>query len=81
MKSLVLYSTSGCHLCDDAKALVLPLLSEFQLGFLEVDIVNSQKLIDLYGVRIPVVKIEESNADLGWPFESSQLRKYLSSYS
>ncbi len=38
-----------------------------------IDIADDSFLFELYGVRIPVVKNEESGEELGWPFNSEQL--------
>ena len=56
MKTIILYSTLGCHLCEQAMALLEPLLaaSDFELD--EVDISESDILMDRYGIRIPVLR-------------------------
>ena len=38
-----------------------------------IDIADDTFLFELYGVRIPVVKNEESGEELGWPFDQEQL--------
>ena len=38
-----------------------------------IDIADDSFLFELYGVRIPVVKNEESGEELGWPFDTDQL--------
>jgi len=43
-----------------------------------VDIATDEKLIEQYGVRIPVVKRLDVPDDLGWPFDYGQLKVYLS---
>lgn len=81
MQTLSLFSTVGCHLCDDAKALIYPLLNEYSLVIKEVDIACSRDLVERYGVRIPVIQLKNSPNDLGWPFDEPALRNYLSSQS
>jgi hypothetical protein len=51
---LALYGRSGCHLCDDARAKLVPLAAE--LGFLieEHDIEADDELLKRYLERIPV---------------------------
>jgi glutaredoxin len=49
---IVLYSRPGCHLCDDAKAV----LESLALVFEEVDITRDPALTAEYGVLIPVVE-------------------------
>lgn len=75
IKTGILYSTDGCHLCTQ----VIEMLSAAGRGHLVevVDIVADARLVELYGVRIPVVKNIRSGAELGWPFESRQLLDFL----
>ena len=51
---LVLYGRPGCHLCDDARA-VLERIGE---PFAEVDITTDDRLHAAYLERIPVVTLD-----------------------
>lgn len=77
MTSLILYSTLGCHLCEQAKSLTEPYVEKFDLALDEVDIAEDDALIEAYGVRIPVLRDPRTNAELGWPFDSEQLAEWL----
>lgn len=78
MKRLILYTTLGCHLCEQAMELVKPLLgSEYQLD--QIDIIESEELIELYGIRIPVIKRQDNGAEIGWPFDQQQFLEFLQS--
>ncbi len=77
MKSVILYGTVGCHLCEDALALLQALPDDGRWQLREVDISDSDELLERYGIRIPVVYIEESRQELGWPFDGEQLRLFL----
>ena len=74
-----LYTTLGCHLCEDAKALLVELkhTQNSLVDFKEIEISESDELIEQYGIRIPVIKIITSGAELGWPFNSDQLAEFL----
>lgn len=74
---LVFYTTAGCHLCDQARAIYQHTLSLDLYQVEEVDIANDDQLIERYGVRIPVLKQTGSNRELGWPFDAQQLREFL----
>lgn len=76
-KTLILYTTAGCHLCDRAKAVIWPQLSAGSWRLQEVEIAESDELIERYGVRIPVVAPAEGVGELGWPFDAEQLRDFL----
>ena len=76
-KILLLYSTSGCHLCDQARALVdqAALPQRFTLKI--IDIANDDKLFEQYGISIPVIKFEHNQQELSWPFDLVELTEYL----
>ncbi len=77
MKSVLLYSTLGCHLCEVAKEVAWPVLRPLNLTLVEVDIVDSEDLMERYALRIPVLKVEGVAADLAWPFDARALEEYL----
>jgi len=52
--SLVLYGRPGCHLCDDARAVLQRVGAPFQ----EVDIESDDALLRRYLERIPVVALD-----------------------
>jgi glutaredoxin len=51
---LILYGRPGCHLCDDARAL----LERVGAPFVEVDITSDDALHAAYLERIPVVCLD-----------------------
>ena len=55
---VVLYSRAGCHLCDEARAVLLAERARSSFELEEVDIETSDELTREYGVRIPVVEID-----------------------
>ena len=58
MHAVRLYSRPGCHLCEDAKAVILQVRDRFGFAFEEVDIDGNDDLVREYGVRIPVVDVD-----------------------
>ena len=52
--TLVLYSRPGCHLCDDARAVLQRIGHPFE----EVDIDSDDELLRRYLERIPVVALD-----------------------
>lgn len=79
MIELTFYTTDGCHLCEEAKSLLVTLLEKkpgrYQIEI--VDIAQSDDLIEQYGTRIPVIKYHEKGIDLGWPFDLTMLEAYV----
>ncbi len=57
MRSVVLYTRSGCHLCDEARSAILSVLAREPFSFDEVDIDTDDDLVRDYGIRIPVVTV------------------------
>ncbi len=62
MRAVVLYSRPGCHLCDEARAIVLAEHERTAFAFEEVDISTSDALELEYGIRIPVVTVDGEEA-------------------
>ncbi|MEZ5528911.1 MAG: glutaredoxin family protein [Porticoccaceae bacterium] len=76
-KTLTIYSGPHCHLCDQAKALLYPLLQEAGWRLQEVNIAGDEQLKALYGIRIPVVATPDGR-EKGWPFTAGQIRRLIS---
>lgn len=52
---VTLYTRCGCHLCEEAKASIAPLLREFGARLREVDIDVDSDLRARYGEEVPVI--------------------------
>ena len=75
-----LYSSDGCHLCELALLICQPLITDNTLRI--VDIVEDEKLVELYGVHIPVLECVIANDSretlkLFWPFTAEQVSQLL----
>lgn len=53
-----LYTRRGCHLCDDAKAVLLSLRAELPFALVETDVDSNYALQQAYGLRVPVVVVD-----------------------
>ena len=70
---LELYSTWGCHLCEQAEQL---LLQAGVAGAVDIiDIVDDPAAFERYRVHIPVLKVNEQ--ELFWPFDLAQIQQLL----
>jgi glutaredoxin len=56
-REVTLYARPGCHLCEEAKAAIAPVLREFGTVLHEVNIQNDPVLEERYGWDIPVIFI------------------------
>lgn len=77
MISLVLYSTTGCHLCELAEEQLREAQKHVDLNWRWTEIVDSAVLMERYSLRIPVVAEPVSGAELGWPFGQGELQAWL----
>ena len=55
---LVLYTRVGCHLCDEAKGTLAPVLQEFGVSLKEVDVDTDPALAARYGEEVPVLILD-----------------------
>jgi glutaredoxin len=56
-REVTLYTRPGCHLCEEAKAAIAPLLREFGASLQEVNIDEDAALRERYGNDVPVIYI------------------------
>ncbi len=52
---VTLYTRPGCHLCEEAKSQIQPLLREFGAALREVNIDADPQLRELYTNDVPVI--------------------------
>ena len=64
-------------MCDKAYELMQNTLDFAYFDIVFVDISESDHLITQYGSRIPVLKSDASNHELGWPFDARQLINFI----
>jgi glutaredoxin len=76
MHEVILYGKPGCHLCEDARALLDRLSTRSPLRIHEVDIRGDQELFRRYDVRIPVIVID-GRIELDAPITEAKLRQVL----
>lgn len=55
---VILLSRVGCHLCDDARAVVASVCGERGLGWEELDVDANDELQAEYGDLVPVVLVD-----------------------
>jgi hypothetical protein len=73
------YTTSGCHLCEQALQVIagVQVSSYPQLQLTQLDIADDDLLIEKYGIRIPVIQIPATDYELGWPFDGEAVTRFL----
>jgi glutaredoxin len=71
-----LYSKPGCHLCDDARAVVERVCADLGTSYDEVDITTSPELMNAYADQIPVTFVDGRQHDF-WRVDETRLRRAL----
>ena len=56
------FTRPGCHLCDDARAVLVAEQARTPFDLQEVDIESDDALVREYGLRIPVVVLDGEEA-------------------
>jgi len=72
MTQVLLYSRPGCHLCDDARAV----LQAEEITFDEIDIDSDDALLKRYLERIPVISIDGEDV-FDFFVDAAQLRERI----
>ena len=75
---VVLYTRPGCHLCDDARAVVAEVCAEVGEAYDEIDISGSPELEQRFGEEIPVTFVDGEQHDF-FRVSPQRLRRALAS--
>ena len=73
---VTLYTKPGCHLCDDARAVIEAVCADLGESFDEVDITGSAELMTRYGEESPVTFVDGRQHDY-WRVDATRLRTAL----
>jgi glutaredoxin len=73
---VTLYTRPGCHLCDDARAVVARVCAEVGESYAEVDIDGDPELTRRYGEEIPVTLVDGVQHDY-WRVDAGRLARAL----
>ncbi|MCW2917816.1 MAG: glutaredoxin 2 [Actinomycetia bacterium] len=73
---ITLLSKPGCHLCDDAREVIVRVATELGEPWEERDITRSEEDTRLYGEQIPVTIIDGVQHDF-WRVDEKRLRTAL----
>jgi len=73
---ITLLSRPGCHLCDDARAVIARVAAELGAAWQERDITRSESDLREYWDKIPVTLIDGVQHDF-WRVSEQRLRRAL----
>jgi hypothetical protein len=72
-----LFSTPGCHLCEEAEHLLSALGGS--VTWHAMDIAEDDDLTARYGTRIPALRRLSDGGELNWPFDLPALHRFIHS--
>ena len=75
-KKITLISGPNCHLCDQAKQLLYPLVEAKNIQINELNVKDDAALFERYGLRIPVIVFADGS-EKGWPFTAAQIARII----
>ena len=70
--TITLFTTVGCHLCEQAKGI----LNSFDIETIYTEIGDDTNLVERYGVKIPVLKFPDGS-EINWPFNRQDITNKL----
>ena len=73
---VTLYGRSGCHLCDDARAIIEAVCTELGESFTEVDIDSDPALRERFSDEVPVTFVDGRQHDF-WRVDAQRPRTAL----
>lgn len=74
---LSLYSTTHCHLCEQAEVLMISVAKHFDINWNVIEITDYPELLALYEVKIPVLKRLDNHMEICWPFDKTDIAQLL----
>ncbi len=79
MSRVTLVGKPGCHLCEQARAVVQRVCDELAVPWVEVSILDDPRLADRYWEQIPVTIVDDRVLDI-WYADADRLRAALAGH-
>ncbi len=73
---VTLYTKPGCHLCEEAEAIIERVCADTGTSYDAVDITGSNELTTAYGEQVPVTFVDGRQHDF-WRVDEERLRRAL----
>lgn len=67
-----LFGTLGCHLCEEAEAVLQPFVVQGLVVEL-LDIADSEEWLQRYALTIPVLRRVDNGQEISWPFDRNDV--------
>ena len=72
-----LYGTSHCHLCEEAESMLQTIQLHIPITLVKLDIADDLRMMDLYGLKIPVLVAQNTRGELCWPFSITEIKEFI----
>ncbi len=73
---VLLLGRPGCHLCDDARAVVAEVCADLGVDWTERSVLDDSELLRRYGEQVPVTFVDGRQHDF-WRVDRDRLRAAL----
>jgi glutaredoxin len=73
---VTLYTRPGCHLCDDARQVVVGVCADLGESYAEISIADDAELERRFGHEVPVTFVDGRQHDF-WRVDPARLRAVL----
>ncbi|MDP2152875.1 MAG: glutaredoxin family protein [Methylotenera sp.] len=73
MLKLNIYTTSHCHLCEQAEAMLTSIMNDYDISWNSIEISDNEQLMETYGTKIPVIQIKGTDIEITWPFDAKAI--------
>jgi hypothetical protein len=73
---ITLIGKPGCHLCDNARVVIVKVAAEVGVSWEEKSILDDEELADRYWEQIPVILVDGAVHDF-WHVHEDRLREAL----
>ncbi|WP_036301942.1 glutaredoxin family protein [Methylotenera sp. L2L1] len=77
MLALNLYTTSHCHLCEQAEAILNSIVNDYDISWNLIEIADNDQLLEAYGTNIPVIQVIGADTELAWPFDTETVLTHI----
>jgi len=75
---LLLFGTSGCHLCEQAAEIInVAMPDDSRLTIESIDIAEFEHWQAQFAQLIPVLYHTETEKELRWPFDQLQVKNFI----
>jgi hypothetical protein len=74
---LNLFSTTHCHLCEQAEDIVRNLPQQDCLQLNIIEIADDNLMMGRYGNKIPVLQRDDTKVEINWPFSLEQVQRLI----